>query len=1088
MKKIICTLLVTAMLVATLFSITIPSRAESLYIRKIVSIVCDDSGSMKGEKWAYGNYALQTFCGMLNSEDQLFITYMNNRSKNGSEDLSASGIQKTVDGIRKTACSSSTTPFSAVETAFQKLKEAKDSNPNTQYWLVVITDGQFDEINDLDSAAQKDYLNKKLGEYVDTEMPNGTKPHVNYLAIGDVISPDKNDAKGIYPFKAANSSEIIGAMSEMADKISGRTRLDSSSIEKIGTDTVRVSSKIPLLNIVVFTQGVDTKLTEAKAGSTKIKISRQATLSFPNYKELSGGAYLIGDEQNVIPEGTYDIKFDKEIQLSQVIVLFEPALEMRMKITLNGRELNDYSELQNAVEGDEITVSCKVYEMGTDNVIDPSLLPANTQYEISVFENGKEVKKATGKEMVLDSYVLKNVNTKIKSSLYIEGFNPITYSTEFTPIKFVPKIVYTVSPESGGSDSIKYKDVASNSTFSVVFNAYADGKKITDPEAVKALKPKIQTSAAGNDGKLTVDSNGRILFTPNSASIPSGAKTSYDVTVTCTIDEGASASKKYTVLLPVYAVVPGASSGSIKLDDVAQNKDFTVYFTVTRDGEQIKDPAAVKALNPQIQLSPAGNDGTLTVDAEGHIVFTPSSAKAPASATDSYDVTVTCTITDGASASGNYTVILPLYEIVAVAPTGGIKYDDLASNKDYSIVFTIYSEGERIKDLELIKSLNPVVDISPSGSSGAVDFGADGQIIFTPDSALVPAQNDGSFEVEVTCKLENGVSTSAKYTVLLAVYQIIPADAPTSVVKTEWFGNTTGVSFYITKDGEKLDKSAVEAGIAGVVLDENHADMLVNISVAPDGTITVVPHSEEPYGLNFWNWGINWIRYWIQDGSNVIVTLEHTYGTASAKVDVVGEDVLYLILNVILPLLEKIAVVIFVCWWIFCICVKPKFDPSTAIYYGSIQLSRNSEGNTYHKILSFDRRCLGDFNTFGYIIKPTLTPIKVKLDDGLVISPVSRGGMIRCHGPVWFKGCITPKEYGVKFGHPEEMIEYIDSSKSGYLKIKKIDPIWNGDVQAVSTLDEPSADRFYICIDGSDESNQITVINDGVIFAYTYVV
>ena len=50
--------------------------AESLYVRKIVSVVYDDSASMGGQDWAYANYAMQTFCGMMNSEDQLFITYM----------------------------------------------------------------------------------------------------------------------------------------------------------------------------------------------------------------------------------------------------------------------------------------------------------------------------------------------------------------------------------------------------------------------------------------------------------------------------------------------------------------------------------------------------------------------------------------------------------------------------------------------------------------------------------------------------------------------------------------------------------------------------------------------------------------------------------------------------------------------------------------------------------------------------------------------------------------------------------------------------------------------------------------------------
>ena len=87
--------------------------AESLYVRKIVSVVYDDSASMGGQNWAYANYAMQTFCGMMNSEDQLFITYMsgvlyNPLYKPYSADLSSGGIQGSVDSIRSHQDSGST--------------------------------------------------------------------------------------------------------------------------------------------------------------------------------------------------------------------------------------------------------------------------------------------------------------------------------------------------------------------------------------------------------------------------------------------------------------------------------------------------------------------------------------------------------------------------------------------------------------------------------------------------------------------------------------------------------------------------------------------------------------------------------------------------------------------------------------------------------------------------------------------------------------------------------------------------------------------------------------------------------------------
>ena len=75
MKKIISVIFILTIILNMALGLSLSASAESLYIRKIVSVVYDDSGSMEGDKWANANYAMQTFCGMLNSEDQLYITY-----------------------------------------------------------------------------------------------------------------------------------------------------------------------------------------------------------------------------------------------------------------------------------------------------------------------------------------------------------------------------------------------------------------------------------------------------------------------------------------------------------------------------------------------------------------------------------------------------------------------------------------------------------------------------------------------------------------------------------------------------------------------------------------------------------------------------------------------------------------------------------------------------------------------------------------------------------------------------------------------------------------------------------------------------
>lgn len=812
MKKLLSTLLAIIFVLSVMLSLPISVSAESLYIRKIVSVVYDDSGSMDGNKWAYANYAMQTFCGMLNSEDQLFITYMSHSQQNTNYnpekiDLSAGGIQNSVNSIRKHTDSGST-PYSAVETAYNKLKSVNDSNPNTQYWLVVITDGAFDECNSMSNDKKKSFLNDNFKDYTESVMPNGTNPQVTFLGIGDVVSPDEDQSKGIFTYSASNADGIIGAMSDMADRISGRTRLQQNDIKKIDDKTIQVSSSIPLLNIAVFAQGSQAKITKAVySNETSIPVSRNVSLSYPGYSDLVGGAFLLGDSNNVIGSGTYSITFDKAIDLNDVIILFEPALEMRMTITVNGKEISDYSELDNVMENDKISVSCKIYEMGTDTEVDPSLMPPGTKFEITISEDGKVAEQTTGKDMMLSDYILKNIDTEITAAVIIEGFNPIDYSAKFTPTKYVPKVVYSV------------------------------------------------TSNYGSDVK------------------------------------------------------------SVKFDNIATNKDLSICFTVYADGVAITDPNAVKALNPVISVSPQGNDGT-----------------------------------------------------------------------------TSYSN--------------------------------DGKIVFTPNTASMTSSAEGSFDVDVTCTLADGTTAKAMYTVLIAEYQVVSIDTTDVIKKTGFFGNQVGVSFYITKDGVKLDKAAVENHIS-VLLNEQHSELKTTIVVANDGTITITPYIDEEHKLTFWNWWTNWAYYWGLEGDDVVVTLNHAFGTADSTIDVVEEDLSYQILNVYIPLAIELIALILLITWIILVVTKPRYLKSATLFVGEIKYNKESDT---HTVRNFSAVRLDKFNK----VKRGNGRLKFKRTADVVSANgikirADHGGRIICEMLFpWYKGKVEPVDTDfVNLRTPAEISEYI---------------------------------------------------------------
>lgn len=875
MKRILSMLLAAAVVLSTMLCLPFSVSAESLYIRKIVSVVYDDSGSMRGDKWAYANYAMQAFCGMLNSEDQLFITYMRESEMNSNYepeevDLSAGGIQNSVDAIRQRILEGST-PYRAVEIAYDKLKSVNDPNPNTQYWLVVITDGVFNECDGWTVDRLEEFLNDEFEEYTKGVMPNGTNPQVTFLGIGDIASPEEDHDKGIYTYSTSDADGIMEAMSEMADRVSGRTRLKQSDMKQIDAKTIQVSSSIPLLNIAVLAQESDANITEAVCNNeVTIPVSRKASLSYPTKSNLLGGAYLLGDSQTVIGSGTYNITFDKDIDLSNVVVLFEPALEMRMTISVNGKEIADYHDLDDVMEGDKVSVSCKIYEMGTQKEIDPSLLPPGTKFEVDILEDGKLVQNVTGADMLLSDYELHDTETEISGAVTIEGFNPIDYSVKFTPSEYVPAVVYTMD------------------------------------------------SAFGSDVR------------------------------------------------------------SVRFDNIGSNQDLTVCFTVYADGVAMTDPEAVKALNPVVQASPQGNDGTVT-------------------------------------------------------------------------------------------------------------YSKDGKIVFTPNTASMTSTAEGSFDVDVTCTLSDGTTDTETYTVLISAYQVVPVGTTDTVKKTEFFNNPVSASFYITKDGVKLDKAAVEDKIS-VSLNEGHSALKTSATVANDGTITVTPYTDVEHKLTFWNWWTNWAYYFGLEGSDVVVTLNHAYGTGESAIDVVGEDLLYQILNVYLPLIIEIVALAFFITWIILVVTKPKYSKGAKLYVGSIWF--NQYAGT-HTLKNFSAIKLAKFNK---ITKRKNGRLKFKktadvVSAGGVKIRADRGNRIICEMPFpWYKGEVEPKNSNLAYLEtPADIVEYIGKNQSLEIVEFSTTETVNAEYNRGLTPANPHCAKYIVVADpggGTQIVNGRTVIKSGKLFIY----
>lgn len=895
MKKLISGLLVMIILTSTIMSTSITVSADSLYVRKVVSIVYDDSASMwsgNSLKWAYANYAVQSFCGLLNKEDQLYLTYMYEAEMNpGKEpikiELGPDDRQNSVDTIR-THKDSRNTPYNAIDIAFNKLKNVEDSNVNTQYWLVVITDGEFQKDDRSNTSVTSDELTDKLHGYCDKNvtMPNGSGVQISYLAIGKNVPQPKELPGRLSVFEAENADQIIDTMSKIADEISGRSPV--SDVKEIDPKTLEISTTVPLSNIAILAQNTEAeKIESASNAENNLTVEKPTKIRYPEIsnrktdKTLSGSTFLINNGEKNIPVGTYRIQFDKAVKASDVVVLFEPALEMRMTFTVNGKELSNPKELNNLMEGDKISISGKVYEMGTDTEIHPSVMPKGTKFEIFVKENGNIVEQFSGEEMLLSDYVLKNINTELLAAVTIEGFNPIDAKVEFTPTKYVPKIFYRIT----------------SGYISDVIN--------------------------------------------------------------------------------------------VKLDDIASNKDLEICFTVE-------------------------------------------------------------TMTEGTN------------------------------------------EWKPIENLNTVKSLHPVISVSPQGNDGEVTYSDDGRIIFTPNVANAGGLTDGSFDVEVTCTLDDGTTAIQKYTVLISSYAVYSQGATGTIKKTELYNNNTSVSFYITKDDVKLDKEAVEKGIS-IVLNEARSDLKTIVDVSDDGTITVTPYSDEKYELTFGKWLINWAYYWGLEGDDVTITLNHTLGSAEATIDVVPADFKYRVWKVYAPFIIEVVALIVLILYLYCIFTKPKYNNNARLYVGTIA---HDDDRMTHILRSFVKINLSKFNKIekgnGRLkFKKTADVIENKA--GGIKIRADHGGRVICEMPFpWFISRIEITDENLQLCTPAEVAEYIH--RNGSLEINEFattDTI-NSESERTLVAANPTMAKYIVVAKMSDikiidhgDGEGRKVIKTGKIFVYT---
>ena len=524
MKRIISCLFAAILLFAGLPLLYGTADAATLRNKKIVSVVYDDSASMQGPNWAFANYAMQTFVAMLNEDDELYITYMSDEShaaRIGTDDLGAA-----VDDIRNHATALGT-PYESVKTAMEQLEKAGDNNPNTQYWLVVFTDGGYNEEG-------RDTVERDLDKFRTKQMANGTNPQIMYMTIGDeadVFTPHPTDPD-ITVVRAQGREDVRDCMFDISSKVTGRVRVEDSDLSLKDDHTVTLSSNVPLFNLSILVQNKDVQVKSIKDSDNRdIPIRYEIPIRMPDksislandVEDMFGTVTLAGSDQGNIPAGDYTITFSAPIEKEDIVVMLEPALQLKIRIMADGTEVTDPDQIP--VSANNITAEAGIYEYGTDNLIMDSLLPGDVIRHISYSIDGNEIDSADS--LRLDNLAVAEGENLISASMNIEGFFNLETTLEFTPSplpvvdRIDAELFYDGSERKKHSDGTKdaenviYLTRLKDNHTGIRFTVYQDGSPINQAVA-KTMEKSFRSciKADFDNYEVEVQSDGSFLVYP----------------------------------------------------------------------------------------------------------------------------------------------------------------------------------------------------------------------------------------------------------------------------------------------------------------------------------------------------------------------------------------------------------------------------------------------------------------------------------------------------------------------------------------------------------------------------------------------
>jgi hypothetical protein len=412
-------------------------------VSRVINIVYDDSSSMiyryyekeYVDYWAKAKFSLELLCSSMGENDVINIYPMSDYSNLNAGILAVDmytsekspilslygGMTPTerIDAINNMVTEALDTPFYAVGKAFNDLNKTTAD----EKWLVVLTDGEFDELISGDSLSQQFYQFKDYDPSI----------KIMYLGMDSSAFRIEEDINNeIFTEYADNPDEILSTFTKISYRLFNRNELQVSSGNRIEFD-------VPMKKIVIFAQGDNVEINDivlpdgTRFSPTSKVVIPTSEIAASNYQDNSNVVYnynltgVVAEYEYDINEGNYRIEVENA---NDVEVFYYPSVGMTVNL-INFEGTNVYGN--DEINSGTYKIEYKFINSNTQEELTNTDLLGEVTYSSKLIRDGEVIMEniANGDEIEL----LAGLDTLTISADYLT-YNSVEEVFEFNVVDY----------------------------------------------------------------------------------------------------------------------------------------------------------------------------------------------------------------------------------------------------------------------------------------------------------------------------------------------------------------------------------------------------------------------------------------------------------------------------------------------------------------------------------------------------------------------------------------------------------------------------------------------------------------------------